>query len=142
MIVLDTDVLSIIQRDTGLECDRLLVRLNQAGQPVAVTIVSIEEQLRGWLALIARSQTLDHQAQAYFRLRTLLNDFQSQFILDFDSLAVAEYQRLLKLKIRIGSMDLKIAAITLSQGGVLISRNLGDFRKVPGLVVEDWTTKT
>jgi tRNA(fMet)-specific endonuclease VapC len=44
------------------------------------------------------------------------------------------------MKIRIGTMDLKIAAIALAHGATLLSRNLVDFKKVPGLTVEDWTT--
>jgi tRNA(fMet)-specific endonuclease VapC len=51
---------------------------------------------------------------------------------------MAEYQRLVKQRIRIGTMDLKIVAIVLSQDAKLISRNLVDFAKVPGLTVEDW----
>lgn len=90
---------------------------------------------------IARSRTLDHQAHSYLQFRTLLNDFQSQFVFDFDSLAAAEYQRLLKLKARIESMGLQIAVVT-TQGSMLISQNLGDFCEVPSLIVEDWTAKT
>ena len=33
----------------------------------------------------------------------------------------------------------QIAAIVLTVDAKLLSRNLGDFRKVPGLAVEDWT---
>ena len=36
-------------------------------------------------------------------------------------------------------MDLKIAAIVLANDATLLTRNLGDFRKVPDLKAEDWT---
>ena len=35
-------------------------------------------------------------------------------------------------------MDLRIAAITLENSGVLVTRNLRDFQRIPNLVVEDW----
>jgi tRNA(fMet)-specific endonuclease VapC len=60
-------------------------------------------------------------------------------LLDFDNPAAAEFQRLSRARLRIGTMDLKIAAIVLAQDATLISRNPDDFRKVPGLRVEDWS---
>jgi tRNA(fMet)-specific endonuclease VapC len=51
--------------------------------------------------------------------------------------AATEYQRLRGLKVRIGAMDLKIAAIALANDATLWTRNMVDFRKVPGLKVED-----
>ena len=82
---------------------------------------------------------MERQIVAYAKLRELLEDFQSRPILDFDEQAVAEFRWLVKQRIRIGTMDLKIAAIALRQDTTLISRNLADFRKIPGLRVEDWT---
>jgi tRNA(fMet)-specific endonuclease VapC len=35
-------------------------------------------------------------------------------------------------------MDLKIAAINLVHDAILLTRNLVDFAKIPGLRVENW----
>ena len=48
------------------------------------------------------------------------------------------YAALRRAKVRIGPMDLKIASIALEHGGTVLSQNLTDFGKVPGLKVENW----
>jgi tRNA(fMet)-specific endonuclease VapC len=53
--------------------------------------------------------------------------------------AAEQFQRLQLLRLRIGTMDMKIAAIALANDATLLTRNLADFGKVPGLRVEDWT---
>jgi tRNA(fMet)-specific endonuclease VapC len=73
-------------------------------------------------------------------LATYLDDFKTRLVLDFDDRAAAVFQRLGKSRVRIGTMDRKIAAIALANNATLLSRNLADFRKVPGFRVEDWTT--
>jgi len=39
----------------------------------------------------------------------------------------------------IGAMDLLIAAHAVSSGAVLVSQNLREFQRIPGLKLEDWT---
>jgi tRNA(fMet)-specific endonuclease VapC len=109
-------------------------------QPVAVTIITFEEQMRGWLAFVARAKTIERQIIAYRKLHELEDDFETRLILDFDEQAAIEYRGLLRRRLRIGTMDTKIAAIALAQRATLITRNLVDFRKVPGLDAQDWTT--
>ena len=139
MLVLDTDHMSVLEWG-GQNCATLRQRLADVPQSdVATTIISYEEQMRGWMAYIARAKSIDHQLQAYQRLRRHLDNYRQIPVLDFDDSAAAELQRLRRAKIRIGAMDLKIAAIVLSQNATLLSRNSVDFPKVPGLNLEDWT---
>jgi len=60
-------------------------------------------------------------------------------LIAFDLAAVAIVRQLQLQRIRIGTMDLKIASIALAQEASLLTRNVADFQKVPGLHIEDWT---
>ena len=59
-------------------------------------------------------------------------------ILDFTEPAIARYNALLAMKLNVGKMDLRIAAIALEVGATIITRNLRDFARVPGLACENW----
>jgi tRNA(fMet)-specific endonuclease VapC len=139
VIILDTDVLSVVQRGDSPEYERLAKRLDAADEEVAVTIISIEEQMRGWLAFIARAKSSFQQVKAYTKLHELLDDFNSRPVIDFDETCAAKFELLVHARTRIGTMDLKIAATAISHDALLLSRNLADFRRVDGLRVEDWT---
>jgi tRNA(fMet)-specific endonuclease VapC len=141
MVVLDTDHLSLLLLAESEAAEKIAMRLaSRYIRKLTTTIVTYEEQTRGWLAQIARARNLPQEIEAYRRLKTSLQDFCTMEVLDFDDEAAAEYRRLRGMKIRIGTMDLKIAAIALAHDATLLSRNLVDFRKVPELKVEDWTT--
>ena len=77
--------------------------------------------------------------EAYRRLRVHIERFRNIPLVDFDEQAAAAFERLRQARLRIGAMDLKIAAIALANNATLLSRNLTDFERVPGLRVEDWT---
>jgi tRNA(fMet)-specific endonuclease VapC len=139
MYLLDTDHLSVLERG-GAAAARLRRRLQAvAPDEVAATVVSYEEQTRGWLAYIARSRSLEDQVTAYGYLQRHLQVFCAVPLIAFDPAAAAIVQQLQQQRIRIGTMDLKIASIALAQGAALLSRNVTDFQQVPGLRVEDWT---
>jgi tRNA(fMet)-specific endonuclease VapC len=106
---------------------------------VAVSIISFEEQMRGWLAFIARGRSSHDAIRGYAYLHALLEDFATRPVLDFDQRCAAEFERLARSRPRIGTMDLRIAATAIAHNALLLSKNLMDFRKVPGLRVEDWS---
>ena len=139
IVILDTDHLTVIQRQSEPFHSRLRARLDAFPQEhVHTTIVSFEEQMRGWLSTIARSKK-GLEIAANQRLYDMLAFFGSIPVLRYDNRAAGQLAMLSSIRLRIGSMDLKIAAIALSQNALLLSRNLKDFNRVPNLRVEDWT---
>lgn len=140
MLILDTDHLTIIQRRTEPAYANLIFRLEAvSSSSVCTTIINFEEQMRGWLSLISSSKEVKQEIAAYYRLNLLRAFFNKVLVLDYTAEAAEHFSKLLSLKLRVGSMDLRIAAIAISQQSLLLSRNLIDFQKVPGLHVEDWT---
>jgi tRNA(fMet)-specific endonuclease VapC len=139
MYILDTDHLSVIDRG-GVKAQRLLQRLSSIDPTqVATSIISYEEQMRGWLSYAAKVQTIEKQVTAYKELKRQLINYCTIPIIDFDEQAAQEFQRLKKLYPRLGTMDLKIASVVLANQAVLLTRNSSDFGRIIGLLVEDWT---
>lgn len=140
MIILDTDCLSLLNRERILESSVLRKNLERfPPDELFTTIITFEEQMRGWLAFIAKAKTPEQQIYAYERLHQALEAYRNTTVLDFDENAAKVFQQLKSQKIRIGSMDLKVASIAISRKAILVSRNLKDFQQVPDLTVQDWT---
>ncbi len=138
MLVLDTDHLTEYQRGMSAEARRLKERLGRAMEPCATTIVTVEEIMRGWIAAIHRIQDPHRQIRAYASLQQLFRFFATWNVLEWNDAAADEYESLKLAKVRIGTMDLKIASIALAGDATLLTRNRNDFSRVPGLRVEDW----
>ena len=137
LYVLDTDHLSLYSRNHPQVIAQLQVNLER----VVTTAINIEEQVKGRLAQVAEAKTKDGEAliNAYQRLVEtvmLLSEFQ---VLQYNQKSCAIYQSLKAQRIRIGTQDLRIASITLAHNGIFVTRNLQDFKKVPNLVIQDWS---
>lgn len=141
MYILDTDLISLLESaSTSNEAQRLRFRL--AGlKPTerTTTIITFEEQVRGWMSFLAQAQSISQQVAAYRRLKGVLDRYLKITVLEFDEAAADEFERLKQARVRIGTMDLKIASIALANRATVLTRNIRDFGKVPGLRVEDWT---
>jgi tRNA(fMet)-specific endonuclease VapC len=139
MIVLDTDHLTVFQFAEHPRGVALRHRLRSStDQLVGATVISLEEQVRGWLAVISRARNSSDQVLAYEGLAKTAELFREWDIVRFDARAAEEFDRLRKRHRRLGASDLKIAAIALVNGALLLTANLRDFRQVPGLRVENW----
>jgi tRNA(fMet)-specific endonuclease VapC len=139
MYIFDTDHLSLMQRN-GQEGKRILARITAIDDlEIAVTVITYEEQAKGRLSFLAKAKTLDEQVFAYQGLQQLAIDYCAIAMLPFSHSAALEHQRLRKAHPRLGNMDLKIAAITLTNQAVLLTRNSSDFRQIVELRTEDWS---
>ena len=138
--VLDTDHISLIQRKQNPEYGVIQANFAlHAGDEIYTSIVSFHEQALGGHNYIARARTNQDLIRGYWLLSDALQTFQSRSVLELDLAAVATLDQLVANRVRLKTMDLRIAAITLSVGGTLVTRNSRDFSKVPGLAIQDWT---
>ncbi len=134
LYVLDTDHVTLHQYNQSSVTSRIQI---YTPEELAVTIVTVEEQMRGRLALIGRQQI--DLTIAYDQLRATAEYFCDLNVLPFDNLAQQHFQRLRSQKIRIGTLDLRIASIVLSHDAILITRNHRDFSQVPDIKLDDWS---
>jgi tRNA(fMet)-specific endonuclease VapC len=105
---------------------------------MAVTVVTLEEQMRGWLAEISRHRDPRRQITAYDKLRRQVEALADWLILPWDADSAQLFLDFRRQGVRIGSMDLKIACIALAHDATLLTRNATDFAQVPGLRFENW----
>jgi tRNA(fMet)-specific endonuclease VapC len=138
--LLDTDHISFLQRRSSSEFIRLTLRMSQhALSDFALSVISFHEQVIGAHSFINRAQTNTDMARGYTLLLETLNSFAKAPVLPFDAKAIAIFDEMRRQKVRVSTMDLRIAAIAISNNLVLLTRNTGDFSKVPSLITEDWT---
>jgi tRNA(fMet)-specific endonuclease VapC len=133
--VLDTDQVSLWQRNHANVVQRIA---ETNPKSLVVTVVTLEEQLRGRLNAINQATSAETLVLAYSRLQDTYLFFKELTLLEFSHEAELLCSQLIQQRIRIGTRDLRIAAIALSVGGIVVTRNQRDFGKIPGLQIEDW----
>lgn len=140
--ILDTDHITLLQ-----QVHPILTQRVSAVNPddIGVTVVTVEEQVRGWLNAIrqtSQSSQPERLIWAYRGLRDVVMYLSRLNLVHFSEDAYACYLELRRQRIRIGTQDLRIAAIVLAKNSILVTRNQRDFERVPGLAFEDWTIQT
>jgi tRNA(fMet)-specific endonuclease VapC len=136
MFILDTDHVSLFQRNDPRVSARVLAT---PPQELAITVITVEEQLRGRLDRVRRARSDAEVVRAYRNLLATSLYFRTITIIGFDEQAQTVFRRLRVQGIRIGTQDLRIAAIALNHGATLVTRNMRDFAAIPSLNIEDWS---
>jgi tRNA(fMet)-specific endonuclease VapC len=140
MILIDTDHVTFLKYPESERGRRFIERLESIPKTevVGVAIITVEERMRGWLAVIAKEKSALRQVAGYRELMQLFEFYQEFEIVPFDEAAAQQFDQLHAQRLRLGAMDLKIAATALVHNALLLSANRRDFERVPGLRVENW----
>lgn len=137
--VLDTDHLTLLLEQSGPEWASIVAHIATEGEDnVAASVVSFHEQVLGCHAQLNSARRPADLVRWYRVMVELQDVYASMPLLPFDS-AAATVLAGLPGSLRIGKMDLRIAAVALSQNLVVVTRNVRDFAQVAGLVIDDWT---
>jgi tRNA(fMet)-specific endonuclease VapC len=136
MFVLDTDTLVLFQEGHESVCRRVL---SHPMDELAISVITVEEQLSGWYTLLRRAKSTEKLARAYQRLADAVELLSRFRILSFTAPAIDRFEQLKRQKLGVKHMDLRVAAITLEHAGTLVTRNSRDFQLVPQLAIEDWS---
>jgi tRNA(fMet)-specific endonuclease VapC len=140
MFLLDTDHISIEQKQQQPYYGQLLKHMQQH-QPGSVfrSIVSFHEQIRGAHNLANQPKKPKALLHGYGLFKEYLEDYSRWQVLPFEHIDALMFDALMQKNIQIGTMDLRIAATALARNLTVVTMNFKDFKKVPGLQLDDWT---
>ena len=132
----DTDHLTLYQHDHPPLMQRLAI---QPVDSVGICPINIEEVMRGRLAKLGRTLTGGLHVEAYAYLVAAVELFRRFPLVPFDDPSETQFQNLKRARVRVGTLDLKIGAIALTNRLTVLTRNRSDFGRIPGLAMADWS---
>ena len=106
---------------------------------LACPIISFHEQVLGCHTYISQARRAEDVVRGYGMLDQVLRGFRRGLGSSRSMQRRQWSSRAVTQRIRIETMDLRIAAIALSREMVFGDAECSDFRKVPGFRIEDWT---
>lgn len=136
LYVLDTDHLTLLRKGHAEVVARVAAT---SPTDIAITVISIEEQFRGWFTQVHKARDAARLARAYEGLFDVIDMAKKLPVLPFSRAAVERYVELKKQLPRLGKQDLAIASVALEFNATLVTRNRQDFEQVPNLRIEDWS---
>jgi tRNA(fMet)-specific endonuclease VapC len=137
LYVLDTDHVTLLRRGNAEVVRRVGAK---SASEIAITIISVEEQFRGWFTQVRKARDAARLARAYEGLWDVIDMARRLPVLPFSRSAIDRYADLRKSLPRLGKQDLAIAAVALEFRATVVTRNRQDFDL--DLAVEDWSAPT
>jgi tRNA(fMet)-specific endonuclease VapC len=140
LLILDTDHASLFLKGNTLVCDRIF---QTEPDDLAISVITAEEICQGWLSEINKYSQANQSSRlllAYSEFEKSLDFFQTIQRLSFDTNAYNQFEILRHQFRRLGTRDLRIAAIALSLNATVITRNAKDFGQIKNLSIEDWSS--
>lgn len=139
MYLLDTDTLSNAL-GSNRSYDKLRRRMvAEPPESIFISVITLEEQLRGALSQIHKERNSPRLPRQYALLEELFRDLHRFNLLPYDQAAAEVFQQIPTNLRQHHSQDCRIAAIALSRGMIVVTRNQRHFEKIPGIQLEDWT---
>jgi tRNA(fMet)-specific endonuclease VapC len=141
MIVLDSDILTLWTYDHKTVRERYDAVPHE--ETIGITAITRMEVLGGRTASVLKAADEEELRKAAKRLQQvekMLEDFQ---VLHVDEAAIRHFEtlRVNKKTRKMGRADMLIACIALAHDALLVTRNLKDYKDVPGLRTENWAAK-
>src|SRR4051812_2164116 len=110
LFVLDTDILSLYYRGHPIVASKVDAR---SPAELAISILTVDEQLTGWYTLTRQARRPEEIARAYAHLGEAVVRLGRWRILSYTESAIARVAQLKALRLNVRLMDLRIAAVAL-----------------------------
>ncbi len=140
LLILDTDHVSLFLKGNTPVCDRIF---QTESDKLAISVITAEEICQGWLSEINKCSQASQSSKlllAYAEFEKALDFFQTVRRVSFDNNAYCQFEILRSQFRRLGTRDLRIAAIALSINATVVTRNAKDFGQILNLSIKDWST--
>ena len=138
MNVLDTNILSLVFMGDRV-VNNHIVRVGASS--IYIPAISVEEIFRGRLAFIRAADSSKQAARieyAYHQLQlstVCMSQLQQLPYLQQAETLVRSWKT---AKIKVGTQDMRIAAIAITHNAMLVTRNVRDFAQIPSLNFVTW----
>ncbi|MGL6074209.1 MAG: PIN domain-containing protein [Fimbriiglobus sp.] len=140
LFLLDTTTITHLRNNQSrVHTNEILHSDPDSGHVVAIASVNVEEVIGGWISFLQQARTVQQKVYGAERLNDSIQLLARFMLISETSTAIARFESLRKLKLNVGRNDLRLAALALELGAVVVSDNVRDFGRVPGLQWADWT---